>query len=144
VDQPDAAGRHHALGVRGRGDHTPSAADQGCALTRILLDQGLFVCALVFAAEFRLLVRAAREDYEWIATLLFGAAAVWLAVTLVADALIGGAVLGSLSSRPDPSAVRVLEVGTTLIYNSSTAFVLTGLFLAVASVATIGTCVVPA
>jgi hypothetical protein len=57
------------------------------AFTRILLDQGAYVAMIVFAAGFRHLIRQARPDYEWVSTLVFGAALVWLAVTLVADGL---------------------------------------------------------
>ncbi len=114
------------------------------AFTRILLDQGVYVCMIIFAAGLRHLIRQARQDYEWVGTLLFGATIVWLAVTLVADGLAGGAILDSISHHPDPSAVRALILGTLLIYNSSTTFVMTGLFLAVAGFATIGTRVLPA
>jgi hypothetical protein len=114
------------------------------ACTRILLDQGVYVSMMVFAVGFRHLTRQARQDYEWLGTLLFGAAVVWLAVTLVADGLAGGAVLDSISSQPDVSAVRALTMGTILIYNSSTAFVMTAMFLAVAGFATLGTRVLPA
>ncbi len=114
------------------------------AFTRILLDQGVYVCMMIFAAGLRRLIRQARQDYEWVGTLLFGAAVVWLAVTLVADGLAGGAILDAISAQPDPSAVRALILGTLLIYNSSTAFVMTALFLAVAGFATLGTRVLPA
>jgi hypothetical protein len=113
------------------------------AFTRILLDQGVYVSMIIFAAGFRHLIRQARPDYEWVGTLLFGAVIVWMAVTLVADGLAGGAILDSISSRPDASAVRALNLGTLLIYNSSTAFVMTAMFLAPAGFATFGTRVLP-
>jgi hypothetical protein len=119
-------------------------AIRNIAFTRILLDQGVYVSMMIFAAGFRHLIRRVREDYEWVGTLLFGAAVVWLAVTLVADGLAGGATLDSISSQPDPSAVRALILGTLLIYNGSTAFVMTAMFLAVAGFATLGTRVLPA
>src|SRR5581483_10722764 len=53
--------------------------------TRILLDMGVYVTSMVFAAGFRDLIRHARPDYEWIGTLVFGACIVWLGVTLVAN-----------------------------------------------------------
>ncbi len=81
-------------------------AIRNVAFTRILLDQGAYVCALAFAAGFRHLILKARSDCEWVGTLLFGAAAVWFAVTLVADGLEGGAVLDALSGKADASAVR--------------------------------------
>lgn len=113
------------------------------AFTRVLLDQGVYVSMLAFAAGFRHLVRQARLDCEWLGTLLFGAAAVWLAVTLVADGLAGGAVLDAISARPEPSVTRSLILGTLLIYNSSTAFVMTALFLSAAGLATLASRVLP-
>ncbi len=113
------------------------------AFTRILLDQGVYVTMMVFAAGFRHLIRQARPDHEWVGTLVFGAALVWLAVTLVADGLEGGAALDALSGNADSSAVRALIEGTLLIYNGSTAFVITGLFLASAGYATFATGVLP-
>jgi hypothetical protein len=113
------------------------------AFTRILLDQGVYVAMMVFAAGFRHLIRQARPDKEWVGTLVFGAALVWLAVTLVADGLEGGAVLDALSGKADASAVRGLIEGTLLIYNGSTAFAMTGMFLAAAGYATFATGVLP-
>lgn len=113
------------------------------AFTRILLDQGVFVTMIVFAAGFRRLIGQARPDHEWAGTLVFGAAVVWLAVTLVADGLEGGAVLDALSGKADASAVRALIEGTLLIYNGSTAFAMTAMFLAAAGFATFATGVLP-
>lgn len=113
------------------------------AFTRILLDQCLYICAIIFAAGFRRLIQNASKDHEWIGTLLFGTLIVWIAITLVADGLQGGAVLDTLNGNADPSVVRALTGGTILIYNGSTAFVVTGLFLAVAGYATFATGVLP-
>ena len=55
------------------------------ALLRVLMDQGIYVGMMVFAAGLRHLVRHARPESEWLGTLTFGGAAVWLAVTLVTD-----------------------------------------------------------
>jgi hypothetical protein len=76
------------------------------AFTRILLDQGIYFSIMIFAAGFRHLVRQAKAECEWLGTLVFGAAVVWLAVTLVADGLEGGAVLDTLQRRADPSVVQ--------------------------------------
>ena len=113
------------------------------ALVRVLLDQGIYVSIMVFAAGFRHLVSRARPESEWLGTLTFGAAVVWLAVTLVADGLEGGAVLDTLRGQADPSAVRGLVQGTILIYNGSIAFAITGLFLAAAGWATFDSGVLP-
>ena len=113
------------------------------ALLRVLMDQGIYVGMMVFAAGFRHLVRHARPESEWLGTLTFGAAAVWLAVTLVADGLMGGAVLDTLRGDADASAVRALVMGTVLIYNGSIAFAITGLFLVSAAWATLDSGVLP-
>lgn len=113
------------------------------ALTRILLDQGVYVSLLAFAAGLRELIKRRQTEWEWLGTLMFGAAAVWLGVTLVADGLAGGAVLDAIGPTPDPSSIRALILGTFLIYNGSTAFVMTALFLAAAGFATLATKVLP-
>ena len=95
--------------VRGFAQHL--FAIKNVAFTRILMDQGIYVSMLVFAAGLRHLIRQARADSEWIGTLLFGAALGWVAVTVVADGLEGGAVLGTLNGNPDPSAVQRAHCG---------------------------------
>lgn len=114
------------------------------ALTRILLDQGVYVSLLAFAAGLREIIKRRQAQWEWLGTLMFGSAAVWLGVTLVADGLAGGAVLDAVSAAPDPSSIRALILGTFLIYNGSTAFVMTALFLAAAGFATLATKALPA
>lgn len=134
--------------------HAPSVYDgaafgqhlfviKNVAFTRILLDQGIYVAIIVFAAGFRHLIRQVRAEYEWAGTLVFGSALVWVAVTLVADGLEGGAVLDTLGGPADASAVRALVEGTLLIYNGSIAFTITGMFLASAGYATFATGVLP-
>jgi hypothetical protein len=113
------------------------------AFTRILLDQSLYVAIMLFSIGMRQLIRQAQKEYEWAGTLLFGTAIVWLAVTLVADGLPGGATLDTLNGNADPSVVRGLTAATMLIYNGSTAFVMTAFFLAVAGYATFATGVLP-
>ena len=127
----------------GRGFAQHLFAIKNVAFTRILMDQGIYVSMLVFAAGLRHLIRQARAASEWIGTLLFGAALGWVAVTVVADGLEGGAVLSTLNGNPDPSAVQALIAGTLLIYNGSIAFAITGLFLAAAAWATFDSGVLP-
>lgn len=109
------------------------------AFTRILMDLGIYVAVMTFAARLSHLIRLARPGFDWAATLVFGSAAVWIGVTLVADGLEGGATLDTLGGSADPSAVRALIEGTLLTFNGSIAFVLTGLFLAAAGYATFAT-----
>jgi hypothetical protein len=111
--------------------------------TRILLDLGLYVAAMLFAAVFSQLIRRARAEYEWVGTLVFGAMAVWVGVTLVANGLEGAAALDTLGGKADASAVRALTEGYLLIYNGSIAFAITGLFLGAAGFATFATGVLP-
>jgi hypothetical protein len=119
------------------------AAIRVVVLTRVLFDLGLYVCLMVFLAGFRHLILKTRPAYEWVATLLFGAGLVWLAVTLVANSLEGGAALDTLGGKADPTAVRAMVEGSLLIYNGSIAFVVTGLFMAVAGFATLATGALP-
>ena len=118
-------------------------AIKNVAFTRILLDQGIYVAMIVFAAGYQHMIRQARAECEWAGTLVFGSALVWIAVTLVADGLEGGAVLDTLSGHADASAVRALVEGTLLIYNGSIAFAVTGMFLGAAGYATFATSVLP-
>jgi hypothetical protein len=112
-------------------------------LTRVLLDMGMYVCLMVFFAGFRHLIQRTRSEYEWVATLVFGAGLVWWAVSLVADSLEGAAALDSLGGTADPSAVRALVMGTLLIYNGSIAFAVTALFMASAGYAILATGALP-
>ena len=111
--------------------------------TRLLLDMGLYITGMVFAAGFRDLIRRARPDYEWVGTLVFGAWVVWIAVSLVANGMEGGSTLDTLRGDPDASAVRALTMGTLLIYNGPIAFAMTALFLGASGYATFGTSVLP-
>jgi hypothetical protein len=111
--------------------------------TRILFDLGIYVALMLFGAGFRELIREARAECEWIGTLVFGAAAVWVGVTLVADGLEGAAALDALGPTPNPAGVRALVEGTILIYNGSIAFAITGLFLGAAGYATFASGVLP-
>jgi hypothetical protein len=111
--------------------------------TRLLLDMGLYITGMVFAAGFRDLIRRARPDYEWVGALVFGAWVVWIGVSLVANGLEGGSALDALRGDADPSAVRALTMGTLLIYNGAIAFAMTALFLGAAGYATFATGVLP-
>ena len=51
------------------------------AFIRMLMDQEIYVSMMIFAAGFRHLVRRARPESDWLGTLTFVFAAVWLAVT---------------------------------------------------------------
>lgn len=69
---------------------------------RILLDLGLYVVLMVFAARFAHLVMKARAGLEWLGMLIFGSAAVWIGVTLVANGLEGAQPLTPWAAMPTP------------------------------------------
>jgi len=112
-------------------------------LTRVLLDMCIVVSFVIFSAGFRHLIRKARPEYEWAATLAFGAGLLWMAVTLVADSLMGGAALDTLGGKADPTAIRTLVEGALLMLNGPMAFVTTGLFLGAAGYASWATGALP-
>jgi len=118
-------------------------ASSSVVFTRILLDLGLYVALMVFAARFAQLVMKARARLEWLGLLIFGSAAVWIGVTLVANGLEGGAALDTLGGNADASAVRALVDGYLLTYNGSIAFAITALFVGAAGYATFVTGVLP-
>jgi hypothetical protein len=111
--------------------------------TRVLLDLGLYAAAMVFAAGLGHLIRRADPDYGWAASLVVASMAVWVGVTLVANGLEGGVALDAIAPDPDPSVNRALTMGYILIYNSSIAFAITGLFLGAAGWAAAATGVLP-
>lgn len=113
------------------------------ALTRILIDLGMYACLMVFFAGFREIIKSEKPEYEWAGTLAFGAGVVWWAVSLVADSLEGAAVLNTLQGNMDPTIVRALVEATLLIYNGSIAFAVTGLFMASAGYAILASRALP-
>jgi hypothetical protein len=74
-------------------------------------------CLLIFLAGFRQQIRHARPEYEWLATLVFGAGVAVLVLELCGDALQGGAALDTVA-RADPVAVKGLMVGSFVLYGA--------------------------
>jgi hypothetical protein len=89
------------------------------AFTRILLDQDVYVAINGVCGRLPPPIWRARPDHEWVGTLVFGSALVWLEVTLVADGLEGGAGLDALSGMLMRRQSELLIEGTLLIYNGS-------------------------
>jgi hypothetical protein len=87
-------------------------------LNIILIDTILMACLIVFLACFRQLITHKRHDLHWIADLAFGAGLVFVAVTLVGDALEGGAALDTYGMTPDPSAIRALTEAHMLMFGT--------------------------
>ena len=89
-------------------------------LTRNLIN--LIVCAflIIFFAGFSHLIRQADSAYEWVASLVYGAGLIYVAVILVAISLEVGAVLGAPNGKIDPTINGPLAEGSILIHGSIT------------------------
>ena len=113
----------------------------GIGITTKLMDTLYIAAFLVFLAGLRHLIRQARSDYEWVATLVFGVGLVGAAVTLVGDTLAGGAALDTFN-KPDPTVVRALSEAALPAFGVI-GFIMTALFLASASYAILATRALP-
>jgi hypothetical protein len=102
-----------------------------------LADPLIMVGYLVFLAGFRHLIRQARQDYEWVATLAFGVGLVVIAIELVADGLEAGSALDTWVSA-DPTAVRALMEGSFPMFGAI-GLILSALLLASAGYAALAT-----
>ena len=102
-----------------------------------LADPLIMTGLLVFLAGFRHLIRQARQDYEWIATLVFGVGLVVIAIDLVADGLEAGAAMDTWVS-PDPTAVRGLMEASFPLFGAI-GLILSALLLASAGYANLAT-----
>ena len=102
-----------------------------------LADPLIMVGLLVFLAGLRHLVRQARQEYEWIASLVFGVGVVVIAVELVGDGLQAGAALDTWV-KADPTAVRALNESSFPMYGAI-GLILSAVLLASAGYATMAT-----
>jgi hypothetical protein len=87
-------------------------------LVVVMLDTVLMSMLVVFLGCFRQLVTRARPDLEWIADIGFAAGVVWVGVTLVGDAMAGGAALDAVGGSPDPVVIRALTEGHMLMFGA--------------------------
>jgi hypothetical protein len=92
---------------------------------------------LVFLGGFRHLIRKSRQEYEWVASLMFGVGLVVIAVELVGDGLQAGAALDTWV-KADPTAVRALNEASFPMYGAI-GLILSALLLASAGYATLMT-----
>jgi hypothetical protein len=84
----------------------------------IMIDTLLMAFVIVFLAGFRQIITSSEADLGWVADLAFGAGLVFVGVTLVGDAMEGGAVLDAASGHPDASVLRALTEGHMLMFGS--------------------------
>jgi hypothetical protein len=84
----------------------------------IMIDTVLMAFVIVFLAGFRQIITSSEADLEWVADLAFGAGLLFVGVTLVGDAMEGGAALDAAGGHPDPSVLRALTEGHMLMFGS--------------------------
>jgi len=87
-------------------------------LVKIMIDLFLMTAMIVLFGGFRQIITQARSDLQWITDIAFGAGTVFVAVTLVGDALEAGSALDAVGMEPDPSAIRALTEGYTLMFGA--------------------------
>ena len=107
-------------------------------LTRSLADTLIMVCFLVFLVGFCHMIRQARPDYTWAAMLVFAAGLVFAVLTLIGDALAGGAALDTVGGSAEPFVVRALWEGSIILFGAIGLVIMT-LFLASAGYAILAT-----
>jgi len=111
-------------------------------LTRSLADTLIMACFLVFLAGLRHLIRQARSDYEWVATLVFGVGLVFAMLTLMGDALAAGAALDTVGGKAEPVVVRGLWEASVPAFGAM-GLIIMALFMASAGYATLVTGALP-
>lgn len=79
---------------------------------------------IVFLACFQHLVMTSRPELAWVSQVTFGAGLVFIAVTLIGDSMDGGAALDVIGLRPDPSVIRTLIIGHSIMFGSTGAVLL--------------------
>ena len=87
-------------------------------LFTILIDTFLMAALIVFLSGFRQLITHTRPDLQWVANIAYGSGLVFIAVTLVGDAMEGGTALDTAGLTPDYSSLRALTEGHTLMFGS--------------------------
>jgi hypothetical protein len=88
-------------------------------LTIVLIDTVLMAAVIVFLAGFRQIITHARHDLQWIADIGFGAGMMFVAITLVGDALEAGSALDVVRLHPDASAIRALTEGHAVLFGAT-------------------------
>jgi hypothetical protein len=87
-------------------------------LTIVTIDAVLMANVIVFLAGFRQIIKNSALGLEWVADLTYGAGLVFVATTLVGDAMEGGAALDAQETHPYVAVLRALTEGHTLLFGS--------------------------
>jgi hypothetical protein len=88
-------------------------------LTIVLIDTVLMANIIVFLAGFRQIITHSRHDLQWIADITFGAGLVFVAITMVGDAMEAGSALDVVGLTPDASAIRALTEGHAVMFGAT-------------------------
>lgn len=94
----------------------PMAAN--ATIATITIDTLLMAFLLVFFAALRQLVSAERPQQKWVGDLAFAASIVFVAITLVGDAMDAGSALDAVGQTADASVIRALTEGHIFIFGS--------------------------
>jgi hypothetical protein len=106
-----------------------------------IADPLIMIGWLVFLAGFRHLIRQARQEYEWLATMVFCVGLLLITLELVGDGLEAGAALDTVA-KAEPSVVRGLMEASFPLYGAI-GLIMSALLLASAGSATLITGVLP-
>jgi len=87
-------------------------------LVKIMIDLFLMTSMIVLFGGFRQIITQARADLQWLTDIAFSAGVVFVAITLVGDAMEAGSALDAVGMDPDPSAIRGLTEGYTLLFGA--------------------------
>jgi hypothetical protein len=115
---------HQVVGPRPELDQSRQLAQffvahHNLLLTIVLIDTVLMGNIIVFLAGFRQIITHTRHDLQWIADIGFGAGLVFVAITMVGDAMEAGAALDVVNLKPDPSAIRALTEGHAVMFGAT-------------------------
>jgi len=120
---------HQVVGPRPELDQSDDliaffVAHHNMLLTIVLIDTVLMANILVFLAGFRQIITHARHDLQWIADIGYGAGVLFVAITLVGDAMEAGSALDVVRLTPDASAITVLTSGVLPRWTGRVAWVI--------------------
>jgi hypothetical protein len=88
-------------------------------LVIVLIDTVLMAVLIVFLSGFRQIITHARHDLQWIADIGYSAGMMFVAVTLVGDAMEAGSALDVVGLSPDSSAIRALTEGHAVMFGAT-------------------------